>query len=321
MPYAPVVIPTLNRVEHIRRCLESLKRSPLASETDIYIGLDYPPSEKYADGYKRMKEYLNSGIEGFHTVNIIYREHNLGGIKNGDLLTFDALERYGRCIYTEDDNEFAPGFLEYMNDALDKYEDDESILAVYAYRPRVKNLSSNSNEAFVTTYFSAYGYGCWQKKEAELEKRLNVGYIEDLTCSKSKLKQMSHKLPESICYLCSILLRKEEVYKTADGKLELIDTERIVHAIAEHKFLLCSPIPLVKNWGYDGSGENCEIDKNKMITLTELSNQEHAGIVLPDHPREYELDYKLEKNRVIPYISAKVRLVLWRLIAKRKMHS
>lgn len=320
MVYAPIVIPTLNRVEHLSRCLESLKKSPIAKETDLYIGLDYPPSDKYIEGYERMKEYLNKGIEGFKTVNVVVRSSNLGGIQNGLELQNDIFKKYEYCIYSEDDNEFAPGFLEYMNDALTKYIDDKNILAVYGYRPKIKAFNDDSKEAFLTTYFSAYGCGLWRCKEAFLKEKLNVGYMEELACDKNKQRVLKKNLPESICYLCSILLRKEPVYQTPDGRIEHTDTERIVYSIAEHKYLLCSPIPLVKNWGYDGSGEHCESSKGKMITETVLLKAEHAGILLPDTPKEMELDYKLEMHRIVPYLSAHVRLWLWRIIAKRKMH-
>ena len=56
--YAPVYIPTLNRYEHFKRCLESLERCTDADKTDVYVGLDYPPSEKYVAGWKKIDEYL-----------------------------------------------------------------------------------------------------------------------------------------------------------------------------------------------------------------------------------------------------------------------
>ena len=45
--YAPVIIVTLNRYEHFKRCLDSLEKCTGANKTDVYVGLDYPPSEKY----------------------------------------------------------------------------------------------------------------------------------------------------------------------------------------------------------------------------------------------------------------------------------
>ena len=58
MIYAPVVIPTLNRYEHLRQCLESLSNCTLAEETEVYVALDYPPLEKYVEGWQKTREYL-----------------------------------------------------------------------------------------------------------------------------------------------------------------------------------------------------------------------------------------------------------------------
>ena len=52
MKYAPVIIPTMNRYNHFYACLESLERCTGSEHTDVYVALDYPPSEKYVDGWK-----------------------------------------------------------------------------------------------------------------------------------------------------------------------------------------------------------------------------------------------------------------------------
>ena len=64
MTYYPVIIPTLNRYEHFKNCVESLSNNLYANETELVVGLDYPPSEKYIDGWKKIKDYIPS-IKGF----------------------------------------------------------------------------------------------------------------------------------------------------------------------------------------------------------------------------------------------------------------
>ena len=56
--YAPVLIPTLNRYEHFKRCLESLEKCTGAEHTEIFVALDYPPSEKYKEGWSKICKYL-----------------------------------------------------------------------------------------------------------------------------------------------------------------------------------------------------------------------------------------------------------------------
>ena len=317
MTYAPIIIPTLNRIEHLTRCIESLRKNRLADKTDLYIALDYPPSQKYEEGYEKVKAYLENGISGFASVNIVYREKNYGPLDNGLKLQKELWERYDRSIYTEDDNVFAPCFLEYMNEALEKYKDNKDILAVYSYGPRVKNKPQNGKDVYITNYFSAYGCGQWRDKEKQLSKELNYSYIENLSCDKQKLRRMRHIHPETICYLASILLRKEPIYRTEDGRVQLIDTVKITYAVAENKYLLCSPKRMVVNRGYDGSGAHCNT-KDVTFDESQLVKEENCDIGFPDVPETEELDYGLKKGRIIPFCSAYIRIMIWRLIANRR---
>ena len=57
--YAPVLITTLNRYEHFVRCLESLERCTGSENTEVYVALDYPPSEKYKGGWVKISSYLS----------------------------------------------------------------------------------------------------------------------------------------------------------------------------------------------------------------------------------------------------------------------
>lgn len=65
MKYAPILIPTMCRYNHFFRLIESLKVNTWAKYTDIYIGLDYPPSSKYEEGYKQICEYLDGDFSEF----------------------------------------------------------------------------------------------------------------------------------------------------------------------------------------------------------------------------------------------------------------
>ena len=68
--YAPVLITTLNRYEHFKRCVESLSRCTHAEKTELVIGLDYPPNEKYVAGWEKISEYVKS-ISGFGKITIL----------------------------------------------------------------------------------------------------------------------------------------------------------------------------------------------------------------------------------------------------------
>lgn len=320
MTYAPIAIPTLNRAVHLKRCIESLAKNPEAKETVLYLGIDYPPSDKYREGYEQILEYVENGIEGFKDVVVVKREKNLGALRNTWALRDLVYANHDRCIYTEDDNEFASSFLGYMNEALERYKDNEDILFVYGARPSVKDIEKVGNNAFLATYFSAYGTGFWRDKEKYLQETVNRDYIEDLCCSRSKLKKLSRVFPNAITFLCSALLRKEAVYRLPDGSVPLIDTVKMIYNVVEDKYLICSPIPMVKNWGYDGSGVNCQKQTSMAISQVSLDFAENNKVIIPDEIIKLELDQPLKRDRIIPYISAWVRIWVWRIIAKRKVH-
>ena len=74
MCFAPIMIPTLNRDEHLRRCINSLKKNSLAAETDIYISVDFPPNEKYQEGYDRVRKFLKEEFTtGFRNIFVYTR--------------------------------------------------------------------------------------------------------------------------------------------------------------------------------------------------------------------------------------------------------
>lgn len=50
MIFYPVIIPTLNRIKHLKDCIESLKHNTYASETELVIGLDFPVTEEHKIG-------------------------------------------------------------------------------------------------------------------------------------------------------------------------------------------------------------------------------------------------------------------------------
>ena len=128
MVYAPIIIVTLNRYEHLKRCIESLQKNGWAKYTELYISVDYPADESHWEGYGKVREYLENGIEGFKKVFIYYQSVNLGGAENFMFLKRIIFQSYDRWIETEDDNEFSPCFIEFMDKGLELFKDDPDIL-------------------------------------------------------------------------------------------------------------------------------------------------------------------------------------------------
>ena len=127
--YAPVIIPTLCRFEHFKRCIDSLSRCTGAEYTDLYIGLDFPAKDSHWPGYNKICGYV-SQITGFNQVIVYKREYNYGASANTHALKESIIKQYDRYIFSDDDNEFSPNFLDYMNEGLTRFKDNPNILKI-----------------------------------------------------------------------------------------------------------------------------------------------------------------------------------------------
>lgn len=171
-----------------------------ADNIELVIGLDYPPSEQYVDGWKKIKDYIHT-ITGFKKVTVFERERNygvLGSNSNIACLEKYAFEHYDAVIATEDDNVFSPCFLDYMNKGLEKYKDDDSVIAVSGYMNPVSFgsvLKTGANVVHMQDYM-AWGIGYWKRTDEELKKRLPLPYLPYVCGHRHLLKRMRGNLRE-----------------------------------------------------------------------------------------------------------------------------
>lgn len=258
MKFAPVIIPTLNRYEHFKVCVESLKKNLWAKYTDIFVGVDYPPSDKYKEGWKNICDYLEtSDFSIFHSFNVIKREFNFGAGNNTEDMRKQVFKKYDRYIYLEDDIEVSPNFLEYIDKSLDKYESDDSVVAVCGYSYPIKwDVSDGATCLKQNVNCFMWGTGFWRSKYLEVRKWMN-------NCESTKL------LPKVIkggIYLKMTDAAKIDYFSAAsrpwDKRKTLVNKSsdigiRIYLSIA-NKYAICPVLSKTRNHGFDGSGLYCQ---------------------------------------------------------------
>lgn len=239
----PILIPTLNRFSHFKECVESLAKCSYASQTDLFIGLDYPPSQRYEEGYLKIKNYVQS-IVGFKTVNVFERSTNFGAIENLRSLIEVARASYDGYILIEDDNIVAPTFLEFMNTSMIYFQSVENIKSVCGFLPT--SQYNYQKDYLITSDSSGWGIGRWFKKYHIAEKEYPLSVLQSF--------KKSWKLYKS--YPASLLMLMEMVGKGAWYG----DTVRTVENIEKGFFQIRPAESLVKNMGHDGTGLHCGYD-------------------------------------------------------------
>lgn len=270
--YAPVIIPTLCRFEHFKRCVESLSRCTHADKTELIIGLDYPAKEAHVEGYKAIKAYLEKGIRGFKKVTVIEYSENQGVSINYKNCTDYAYSLYDSLIFSEDDNEFSPNFLDFINKGLSKYRDSEQIVAVCGYAYPV-DIEDYPNSTYLSHNYSAWGCGFWKHKQKEYENKLTFEETKTILKKPSLLIKILRIKPTLLFSL----------YRMVKNNKKKGDTNRELYNIVYNHLCVFPRISLVRNWGHDGSGVNCYRMESQMFVNQQI-----------DTATSFDLDDKIE---------------------------
>ena len=268
MIYAPVIIPTLCRYQHFVRCIESLKKNAWAKHTDILIGLDYPKSNSHWDGYLKIKEYLNGDFSEFNSFTVYAREKNFGARKNSLYLKRECLKKFDRFIYSEDDMEYSPNFLQYMDEALEKYENDASVVAVTGYSYPV-NWQTAEGCTVVRQNFicSAWGRGFWRDKNKKLSRYLKSYGLSRDFAKAYKSGRFEYMLDPAVIEYTNFVAGgwgspTSFLNRTTDIAM------RILLAV-KNKYTIMPIVSKARNHGFDGSGLYCQgIDFNSSAKTT-----------------------------------------------------
>lgn len=322
MIYAPVLISTVNRYQHFKDCIESLSRCTWADKTDVFVAVDYPPSEKYWEGYHLIKKYLDScGDLGFHSLNRIYRETNYFYSERGNLTSLrnEVFKTYDRCIVTEDDNIFSPNFLVYMNKGLELFKDDSTILAINGYNnfyPFKKNKNTFMRQ---NVYFSAWGYGSWREKHYQYVESISLPYLQK-KFSMSTLWRLKKNGWDHVAYYLSEFSKDRIPH--SDWEYNLI--------MSIEQFDVVSPVlSLVRNNGWDETGVNCspllygeiaEKHMNQVISTEKDFIYKGSGKEYYEENREIYKSHTYSKVGIMTFVKILIKFIyhVIRILCQRK---
>lgn len=329
---APILIPTLCRDIHFIRLIESLKLNTWAKYTDVFIGLDYPPSEKYMEGYRRICEYLEGDFCQFKSFNVIRRHKNYGSRENMEDLKSLVFKTYDRFIRTDDDAEFSPNFLEYMNKCLDEYEDDPNVIAVTGYSYPIEwNVSGNATIFKENFICPMWGTGFWRDKYIKVynyivkEKRL--GQEIDNVISSGVIDNM---LDVAKCEFVNLCMSPDYENTLAS---QMSDISIRMYTAIHDKYIIKPTVSKVRNWGFDGTGMFCPKTSKKSNGKITAYNYEYAlqqidissnFELIEDVLNDNEFN-RIQMNRFDPLspkanIKMKVKIMLFCILGEKRFH-
>lgn len=161
--FAPIVLFVFNRLEHTKKTIESLKTNSLAAESELFVYSDGPRSREDEADVAAVRALIDD-LDGFKRITVHKRATNCGLAGSVIAGVTDVIQQYGRAIVIEDDLQFSPYFLNYMNEALDRYEGDQRIFSVGGYSPPLKIPEDYTMDSYLSYRCCTWGWATWQER-------------------------------------------------------------------------------------------------------------------------------------------------------------
>lgn len=157
---APIVAFAYKRPEHLQRMFDSLRRCPLASQSRVIVFCDGPRKPEDRDAVEATRAVARAQTWAAE-LEVIERTENLGLSRSIGSGVASVCDKYGKVIVLEDDLRVAPSFLEYMNEGLTRYADDERVMSVSGYMYPL--ATHGPHDAFFMVHASCWGWATWKR--------------------------------------------------------------------------------------------------------------------------------------------------------------
>ena len=242
MSYAPILLFVYNRPEHTRRCIESLLKNSLASESYLFIYADGAKDSTQQEAVNEVRNYIRT-IQGFKQTTLIERSENWGLARNIIDGVTTQVNRYGKVIVLEDDLVVAPYFLQFMNDALEVYKDEPKVGHIQACD---FTQDSSLPTTFLIKWTGSWGWATWDRAW----KYFNPNGKELL--QELEERKLTRIFDFNGKYGFTRMLRRQ-----IEGKNNSWAIRWNANLFLKDILSLNVGRSLVQNEGFDGSGTNC----------------------------------------------------------------
>ena len=272
---------------HTKKAVESLQKNEGADQSDLFIFSDAAKKEEDIPNVKQIREYLYT-IGLFRSVTIIEREFNYGLANNIIDGVTQIVAKYKRAIVIEDDLLTSSHFLQFMNEALEKYEHSKEVISIHGYCLPIEY----PGEIFFLKGADCWGWATW-------ERGWQLFDSDGLHLMKQLREQNSfYEFDLEGCYDYSGMLQKQ-----VDGEIDSWAIRWYASAFIHNKLTLYPGRSLIFNMGTDRSGTHAQ---NERMHRTQVSDNR---IVLVDIPiAESKLARKLISQNLFKHLGIKGRL-------------
>jgi len=162
----PVILFAYNRPKHTKQTIEALATNRGAKDAELFVFCDGPKGERDNASVLQVQEYIKQiSLEPwFRAVHVSISRENKGLANSVISGVSKVFESYDRVIVLEDDLTTSKGFLEYMNDGLNFFEDHKKIWSISGYALPIKLPDNYQHDLYLAPRACSWGWGTWRDR-------------------------------------------------------------------------------------------------------------------------------------------------------------
>lgn len=242
MTPAPILLFVYNRPDHVRQGIASLLQNALAAQSPLFIYSDAAKNEESREAVNQVRAYIRT-VTGFASVTLIEREENWGLARSIIDGVTTQVKHFERVIVLEDDLIVAPYFLQFMNDALDAYQDEPHVGHIQACD---FTKDPTLPDTFLIKWTGSWGWATWERawKHFNPDGSALLRQLEE--------RKLTRTFDFNGTYGFTRMLRRQ-----IEGKNNSWAIRWNASLFLNNVLSLNVGRSLVQNNGFDGTGTNC----------------------------------------------------------------
>lgn len=247
MSLAPIALFAYNRPKHFLQALNALAENAEAKDSILFIYCDGAKKGANEETIRSIESVKQIAIHEnrFQKVHVFQRTVNKGLANSIIDGVTELLNKYERLIVLEDDIVPSPGFLKYMNDALNLYAYEDNVGCIHAWNYHLET-EANASSTFFLKGADCWGWATWSRAW-NLFNPNGKQLLEQIASSNLEYE-----------------FNRRGTYDYVEMLRAQINGENDSWAIRWHaslflhgKYCLHPIRPIVKNIGLDDSGAHC----------------------------------------------------------------
>lgn len=238
----PLALVVYNRPRHTSRVIEALRE---LRPSPLYVFSDGPRTRQDAHDVMAVRDIVAARIT-WTTLEILFQRGDNIGLRRSLVAAVDhVLSEHETVIVLEDDCVPGPHFFTFMDECLERYKNDDSVLGITGYTVPVPRsiLGSYPHDCYSFPRIGSWGWATWRDRWQLYERDFAAAY-EGAKRSGCDLTAGGKDIPRMI-------------ERSIAGKLDIWTPGWVLaNALTGTQFIY-PVISHLTNIGHDGSGVHC----------------------------------------------------------------